>query len=108
MKLFRGLERTDYQDVLRCIGLLLDERQYRNFRLVEHEDGIVVQVQPTVDGQTESHYQTFLLTDDDIKALLHKAYRRRIATTGPLRINADELPVGQDVWRVRTPARPSS
>lgn len=79
MKLFRGLERTDYQDILRAIGLLLDERHYRNFRLVEHEDGVIVQAMPAPGGRLGAHYETFLLTDDEIEKLLRRAYERRTA-----------------------------
>lgn len=86
MKLFEGLQRTDYQDVLRAIGLLMDEHGYRNFRLVEHEDGIVIQAMPTIDGRPESGYETFLLTDRDIERLLQQAYHRRKTPTATLRI----------------------
>jgi hypothetical protein len=92
MKMFRGLNHTDYEDVLRVIGRMLDERGYTNFRLVEHEDGIIVQVMPLVDGQHAPTYETFLVTDEDLTALLHTAYQQRNAenggqrgTTGPLR-----------------------
>jgi hypothetical protein len=77
MRLFEGLSKSDYQDVLRAIGLLLDEQGYRNFRLVENEDGIIVQATPTVAGHTAPSYHTFLLTDADLTALLHRSYERR-------------------------------
>ena len=32
MKLFRGLAKTDYQDVLRAIGLFIDEHGYTDVR----------------------------------------------------------------------------
>jgi hypothetical protein len=77
MKLFRGLEKTDYEEALRAVGLLLDERGYRNFRLVEHEEGVVVQAMPTAGGRLASHYETFLLADDDILQLLKRDSGRR-------------------------------
>jgi hypothetical protein len=77
VKLFHGLPKTDYQDVLRLIGLLLDERGYRNFRLIEHEDGIIFQGIPPSDGRTTTHYETFLLTDEDLEERLRTTYRRR-------------------------------
>jgi hypothetical protein len=77
MKLFRGMDKTDYQDVLRAVGLLLDERGYRNFRLVEHDEGVVVQAMPTVGGRLATHYETFLLGDDKLMELLNRAYQRR-------------------------------
>src|SRR5688572_28594871 len=77
MQLFRGLGSTDYQDVLRAIGQFLDERGYRNVRLVEHEEGLLVQATPTVDGQIATTYETLLLTDEAIQRLLEQAYQRR-------------------------------
>ena len=82
MKMFRGLNQTDDEDVLRVVGRMLDERGYTNFRLVEHEDGIIVQVMPLVDGQHTPTYETFLVTDEDITALLHTAYRQRDSEAG--------------------------
>lgn len=43
MKLFRGLAKTDYQDVLRAIGLFIDEHGYTDVRIIEIEDGLVLQ-----------------------------------------------------------------
>ena len=76
MKLFSGLERTDYQDVLRAVGAMLDEQSYHDIRLWEHEEGLIVQGRPEVDG-TIGRYQTYLLSDDDLRELLDKAYSRR-------------------------------
>jgi hypothetical protein len=42
--------------------------------LWEHEDGLVVQGRATAGAD---RYQTHLLTDDDLHALLRKAYGRR-------------------------------
>ena len=77
MQLFRGLGSTDYQDVLRAIGQFLDERGYCNVRLVEHEEGLLVQATLTIDGQTSTTYETLLLTDEAIQRLLEQAYCRR-------------------------------
>ena len=51
MKLFRGLETTDYEDILRAVGQMLDECGYRNFRLVEHDEGVLVLFGPSGAGQ---------------------------------------------------------
>jgi hypothetical protein len=75
MKLFAGLSSTDYQDVLRAIGAFLDENGLRDIRLWEHEDGLILQARGRDDS--ESPYQTYLLTDEDLYDLLHKAYERR-------------------------------
>jgi hypothetical protein len=74
MKLFAGLDRTDYQDLLRAIGELLDKEGLRDVRLWEHENGLIVQGR-SIAGEGE--YRTHLLTDEDLRALLGKAYGRR-------------------------------
>ncbi len=76
MKLFAGLDDTDYQDVFRALGAMLDELQYRDVRLWEHEDGIILQVRRRQDGEA-GLFQTYLMTDDDLRELLQKAYQRR-------------------------------
>jgi hypothetical protein len=75
MKLFAGLSRTDYQDLLRAVGALIDERQLRDVRFWEHEDGIVLQGRRY--AATGDAYETVLLTDDDLSVMLAGAYRRR-------------------------------
>ena len=44
MKLFAGLSRTDYEDVLRAVGALIDERSWSNISLMEVDEGLIVQV----------------------------------------------------------------
>ena len=84
MKLFAGLGSSDYQDVLRAIGLMLDQQRLRDVRIWEHEDGMIVQGR-AVDDET-STYQSILLSDADLEALLHDAYNRRNRPgTGPFR-----------------------
>jgi hypothetical protein len=83
VKLFSGLDRTDYQDLLRALGAWIDERGWRDLRLWEHAEGIVVQ------GRTPSGtgYETVLLTDDDLRDMLVEAYRRR-GTASPSWLNS--------------------
>lgn len=76
MKLFAGISTTDYQDLLRAVGLLLDERRLRDIRLWEHEDGLIVQGRPRDEGDSGS-FQTYMLTDEDLNTLLQDAYKRR-------------------------------
>ena len=78
MKLFDGISRTDYQDLFRAIGLMLDQRNLRDVRIWEHADGLVIQGCPP-GGAT---YQTLMLTDDDLDNLLHSAYGRRKQVEG--------------------------
>lgn len=76
MKLFAGLSSTDYQDILRAIGAFIDGNNLRDIRIWEHEDGLIVQARGRDDSEG-SPYQTYLLTDDDLRNLLQKAYERR-------------------------------
>lgn len=78
MKLFHSTHRSDYQDVLRTIGALIDERGFTDVRIIETEDGLVLQ------GRVESRitlgksaYDTYLITDQDIKVMVHDAFQRR-------------------------------
>ena len=78
MKLFHATQRSDYQDVLRTIGALIDERGFTDVRIIETEDGLVLQGR--VESRItlgESAYDTYLITDDDIKAMVHDAFQRR-------------------------------
>jgi hypothetical protein len=78
MKLFSGMTRTDYQDVFRAIGFFIDERGFIDVRIVEIEDGLVVQGRvPDRRELGKSSYETFLITDDDLKELVRDAFRRR-------------------------------
>lgn len=83
MQMFRGLGSTDYQDLLRALGYFLDERGYRNVRVMEHEEGLMVQATPVVDGRPSLTYETFLLTDAAIQRMLQAAYQRRADAPAP-------------------------
>jgi hypothetical protein len=75
MKLFAGLTTTDYQDILRAIGLFVDQQRLRDIRIWEHEHGIIVQGRSQDD--MNGRYESILLSGEDLQALLEDAYRRR-------------------------------
>lgn len=75
MALFDGLERSEYQDVLRAVGRLMDTEGFRSFRLIEQDDSIVLQAMRA--GHGLRGFETYLLTADDVQALLRDAYRLR-------------------------------
>ncbi len=78
MKLFRGLKRSDYQDVLRVLGSFIDEHGYTDVRIIETDDGVVLQGRvPDRRELGESSYDTYLITDDDIKTMVRDAFQRR-------------------------------
>jgi hypothetical protein len=73
MKLFAGLSRTDYQDLFRAIGLMIDQQDLRDVRIWEHADGMVIQGCKA----GEATFRTLMLSDEDLLAMLHDAYSRR-------------------------------
>ncbi len=83
MKLFAGVQTTDYQDILRAVGAYPDEQELRDIRLWEHEDGIIIQGRPSKEGEMGS-FESYLLTDEDLKEMLENAYNRRHSKERPL------------------------
>jgi len=78
MKLFRGMQRSDYQDVLRAIGYFIDDHGYTDVRIIETDDGLVIQGRVANRRELgESSYDTFLITDDDVKVMVRDAFQRR-------------------------------
>ena len=78
MKLFRGMRRSDYQDVMRALGYFIDDHGYSDIRIIETEDGLVLQGRVADRHEIgESSYDTFLITDEDIKVMVRDAFRRR-------------------------------
>ena len=73
MKIFDGLPSTDYQDLLRALGLMLDERGLRDIRLWEHSDGLVVQGRK----RGAPTFESIRLSDADLHEILRSSYRRR-------------------------------
>ncbi len=78
MKLFAGLSRTDYEDVFRAVGALIDERGWSNISLSEVDEGVVLQVlvKPT-SREVTPRLETYLLTDADLERILRDAILRR-------------------------------
>ncbi len=78
MKLFAGLSRTDYEDVLGAVGALVDERGWSDISLMEVDEGLIVQllVKPSL-RQARPHLETYLLTDADLERVQQDALRLR-------------------------------
>ena len=78
MKLFQGMKRSDYQDVLRALGYFIDDHGYCDVRIIETDDGLVLQGRVADRREIgESSYDTFLITDDDVKVMMRDAFLRR-------------------------------
>jgi hypothetical protein len=80
MKLFDGVSQTDYQDVLRAVGRFIDANQFVGVRIIETEDGLILQGRPTPrSGKVKPgpQIETYLITDADLQELLRDAYAQR-------------------------------
>jgi hypothetical protein len=82
MGLFTGLSRSEYQDVLRVVGRLLDTEGLCGLRLVERDAGLTFQARRLADPACD--FATWHLADDDILALERDAEAR--VGTGGLRL----------------------
>lgn len=79
MKLFQGLSRSDYQDVLRALGYFIDEQGYTDVRILENEEGLIFQgrkIHPETKSVASS-FDTFLITDNEIREMVRESYKRR-------------------------------
>lgn len=78
MRLFVGLEQSDYQDVLRALGYFIDTHGYVDIRIIESADGLVFQGRLSEAKNLGQYtYDTFLITDDQIKEMVRESYKRR-------------------------------
>lgn len=78
MRLFVGLSRTDYEEVLRAVGALIDERGWTNVTLLEVDEGIIVQAaDKQSQREAKPHLETYLLTDSDLERVMREATLRR-------------------------------
>lgn len=81
MKLFRRLEQSDYQDVLRVLGAFIDQNGYTDIRIIETDEGVVLQGRVSDRSALgEASFDTFLITDDDILKMRQEAFDRRTHT----------------------------
>lgn len=67
-------QETNYQELLRAIGRMLDRERFKRFRLIEGDDGLILQV---MTGTRRFEFETYLLTREDIAALIEDTYRLR-------------------------------
>ncbi len=84
MRIYEGSPRQDFEEVLRSIGAVLDQRGMREVSLVEIPDGFVVQglVLDQVgatrgDAYGQQHKETLTFVDDDIARFMEEGVARR-------------------------------
>src|SRR5919199_2946547 len=108
MRLFAGLSRTDYEEVFRAIGALLDERGWTNVALMEVEEGLVLQGTPRATYQEKPSLEVYLLTDSDVEGVMRDALARRhaAARATPRPEPAPQATVAPPAEE-RTPSRPA-
>ena len=74
MRIYEGAPRQNYEEVLRSIGAVLDQRGMREITLIETDDGFIIQGLALVPGEERAlndpearlDKETFHLREDDI------------------------------------------
>ena len=92
MRIYEGAPRQNYEDVLRSIGALLDQRGMREITLNETEDGFIIQglalvadeERPWNDPAARLQKETVVLREDDIARFMEEAVARRRPRGAPL------------------------
>jgi hypothetical protein len=90
MRIYEGAPRQNYEEVLRSIGALLDQRGMREITLNETEDGFILQGLALVadedrawsDPAARLQKETIVLREDDIGRFMEEAVARRRQKSG--------------------------
>jgi len=84
MRIYEGSPRQDFEEVLRSIGAILDQRGLREVSLTEIPEGFIVQglaVEQAGSTWSESygaqHKETLTFVDDDIARFMEEGVARR-------------------------------
>lgn len=85
MRIYEGAPRQNYEEVLRSIGAVLDQRGMREVTLAETDDGFLVQGlavsvgedRPWNDPAARLIKETFYLREDDVARFMDEAVARR-------------------------------
>jgi hypothetical protein len=85
VRIYEGAPRQNYEDILRSIGSIIDQRGMREITLAETDDGFMVQGlavesgedRPSGDPSARQTKENFYLRDDDIARLMDEAVARR-------------------------------
>jgi len=99
-RIYEGAPRQNYEEVLRSVGAMLDQRGMREVTLAETDDGFLLQglaVTPGEDRQWNDPgarlaKETFYLREDDIARFMDEALARR-QNRGP-KPQGMQLPAG--------------
>ena len=85
MRIYEGAPRQNYEEVLRSIGAVVDQRGMREVTLAETDDGFLVQGLAIVPGEDKPWNdptarlakETFYLREDDVARFMDEAVARR-------------------------------
>ncbi len=85
MRTYEGALRHNYEEVLRSLGAVLDQRGMREITVMESDDGFIVQGLALVPGEERAwndpnarlDKETFHLRDDDLARFVEEAQGRR-------------------------------
>lgn len=96
MRVYEGAPRPSYEEVLRSIGALLDQRGMREITLNQTEDGFIIQglalvaaeERPWNDPAARLAKETVVLREDDIARFVEEAVARRQPPGAPAAPNS--------------------
>lgn len=113
MRIVDGPNATDYEEILRSIGALFDERGWRDVALIEIENTVVIQVMlPATSEEARPELVTYVLTADDIDLLTRAGVAARRARssrrTGAGVVAGEIAPAPPALEDTGTPATPPS
>jgi hypothetical protein len=85
MRIYDGAPRQNYEEVMRSLGAVLDQRGMREIVVTETDDGFIVQGLALVPGEERAwndpnarlDKETFHLREDDISRFMDEAMTRR-------------------------------
>lgn len=85
MRIYEGAPRQNYEEVLRSIGAVLDQRGMREIMLSETDDGFILQGLALTPGEervwddptARLEKETFHLREDDLARFMEEAIARR-------------------------------
>jgi hypothetical protein len=85
MRMYEGAPRQNYEEVLRSVGAVLDQRGMREISLNETDDGFIVQglalvpgdERPWSDPNARLAKETVHLVEDDLARFMEEAVERR-------------------------------
>jgi hypothetical protein len=85
MRIYEGAPRQNYEEVLRSLGAVLDQRGMREITVTETDDGFIVQGLALVPGEERAwndpnarlDKETFHLHEDDVARFMEEALARR-------------------------------